>query len=62
MSYPFLGMGELFLTSVSTGVVTPDELRWVALNQFNFNKSEQAIALKLGQLVDSDQLALGQRF
>ena len=56
-----MGIGELFLTSLSTGIITQDELAWVAINQLNFSKCEHATALKLGELVDSGQLQLGSR-
>ena len=56
-----MGIGNLFLTSLSTGIITQDELGWVANNQLNFSRCEQTTALKLGQLVDSGQLQLGCR-
>ena len=56
-----MGIGSLFLTSISTGIITQDELGWVARNQLDFSKCEQATALKLGELVDSGQLQLGCR-
>ena len=56
-----MGIGKLFLTSISTGIITQDELGWVARNQLDFSKCEQATALKLGELVDSAQLQLGCR-
>ena len=57
-----MGIGQLFLTSILTGIISQDELEWVARNQLNFSRCEQATALKLGQLVDSGQLQLGCRF
>ena len=56
-----MGIGKLFLTSLSTGIITQDEMGWVANNQLNFSRYEQATALRLGQLVDSGQLQLGCR-
>jgi len=56
-----MGIGKLFLTSISSGVITPDELGWVARNQINFSRCELATALRLGQLIDSGQLQLGCR-
>ena len=56
-----MGIGKLFLTSISTGIITQDELGWVARNQLDFSECEQATALKLGELVDSGQLQLGCR-
>ena len=56
-----MGIGKLFLASISSGIVTQEELRWVAMNQLNFSKCEQATAVKLGRLVDSGQIQLGCR-
>ncbi len=56
-----MGIGQLFLTSLSTGIITQDELGWVTRNQLNFSRCEKATALKLGQLLDSGQLQLGCR-
>ena len=51
-----MGIGQLFLTSISTGIITQEELGWVAVNQLNFSRCEHTTALKLGQLIDSGQL------
>jgi len=56
-----MGIGKFFLASVSSGIVTQEELKWVAINQLNFSKCEQATALKLGYLLDSGQIQLGCR-
>ena len=56
-----MGIGALFLTSISTGIITQDELGWVTRNQLDFSRCEQATALKLGKLIDSGQLQLGCR-
>ena len=56
-----MGIGKLFLSSISTGIITQEEMGWVARNQLNFSRCEQATALRLGQLVDSGQLQLGLR-
>ena len=53
-----MGIGALFLTSISTGIITQDELGWVTRNQLDFSRCEQATALKLGELIDSGQLQL----
>ncbi len=56
-----MGIGTLFLSSISTGIITQDELGWITRNQLEFSRCEQATALKLGQLIDSGQLQLGCR-
>ena len=56
-----MGIGALFLTSISTGIITQEELGWITRNQLAFSRCELATALKLGQLIDSGQLQLGSR-
>ena len=56
-----MGIGALFLTSISTGIITQDELVWITRNQLDFSRCELATALKLDQLIDSGQLQLGSR-
>ena len=56
-----MGIGALFLTSISTGIITQEELGWVTRNQLDFSRCELATAFKLGQLIDSGQLQLGSR-
>ncbi len=53
-----MGIGKLFLTSISTGIITQEELGWVATNQLDFSRCEPVTALKLGQLIDSGQLEI----
>ena len=56
-----MGIGKLFLTSISSGIITQSELNWIVKNQLSFSRCEQATALKLGQLLDSGKLSLGCR-
>ena len=56
-----MGIGALFLTSISTGIITSDELEWVARNQTRFSRCELLTAFKLGYLVDSGKLNIGFR-
>ena len=56
-----MSIGALFLTTISTGIITQDELGWVARNQLSFTRCEQATAMRLAHLVDSGQLQLGCR-
>ena len=56
-----MGIGTLFLLSISTGIITQDELGWITRNQLEFSRCEQSTALKLGKLIDSGQLQLGCR-
>ena len=54
-------IGKLFLTSISSGIITQSELKWIARNQLTFSRCEQATALRLGHLLDSGELNLGCR-
>ena len=56
-----MNLGLLFLESISTGVITADEMTWVACNQREFSRVEQAIALKLGRLLDRGLIQIGCR-
>ena len=56
-----MGIGKLFLTSITSGIITLDELQWITNNQLTFSRCEQAAAIKLGDLLDSGQLNLGCR-
>ena len=56
-----MGIGKLFLTSISTGIITQDELGWIVSNQLNFSRPEKATALKLGRLLDGGLIHLGCR-
>ncbi|OON12748.1 MAG: hypothetical protein BTM30_02875 [Synechococcus lacustris str. Tous] len=54
-------LGEVFLESLSTGVITEQEIDWLAAQQNRFNRDEEATALKLGRLLDSGAINLGCR-
>ena len=54
-------VGELFLESLSTGVITEREVNWLTTNQTSFNRAEEATALRLGRLIDAGDINLGCR-
>ena len=56
-----MNLGFLFLESLSSGVITNDELDWIACNQRDFSRLEEATALKLGRLLDNGFIQLGCR-
>ncbi len=56
-----MGIGKLFLTSITSGIITLDELKWITNNQLTFSRCEKAAAIRLGYLLDSGQLSLGCR-
>ena len=60
-------LGELFLEAMSTGVITNGEMAWVTAHQDGFDRTEEAVALRLGrrglvlrQDVGADAGALGR--
>ena len=56
-----MNLGLLFLASISTGVITSDEMNWVTSNQAHFTRVEEATALKLGRLLDRGFIQIGSR-
>jgi hypothetical protein len=54
-------VGELFLESLATGVITPAELNWITVQQPRFSRVEEATALRLGRLLDQGSIQLGCR-
>jgi hypothetical protein len=54
-------LGEVFLKSVVTGVITEHEIAWVASQQGAFARHEEAAAVRLGRLIDQGQVNLGCR-
>ena len=56
-----MNLGILFLQSISTGVITSDEMIWVTSNQPHFSRVEEATALRLGRLLDQGLIQIGCR-
>ena len=56
-----MNLGLLFLESISTGIITSDEMNWVTSNQLHFSRVEEAAALKLGRLLDRGLIQIGCR-
>lgn len=56
-----MSVGTVFLEALSTGVIAPAELSWLAQHQGDFNRVEEATALRLGRLLDQGVIQLGCR-
>ena len=54
-------VGQIFLESLSSGVITPSELSWLTRQQTSFSRVEEATALRLGRLLDQGSIQLGCR-
>jgi hypothetical protein len=54
-------VGELYLESLTSGVITPSELTWLTHGQDRFSRLEEATALRLGRLLDQGDIQLGCR-
>jgi hypothetical protein len=54
-------VGEVFLESLNSGVITQGELDWVVSHQDDFGRAEVATALRLGRLMDEGAVNLGCR-
>tara|TARA_Y100001968_G_C19058458_1_gene572577 strand:+ start:148 stop:339 length:192 start_codon:yes stop_codon:yes gene_type:complete len=56
-----MNIGLVFLESVSTGIITREEMTWITSHQRNFSRIEEATALKLGRLLDRGIIQMGCR-
>ena len=56
-----MNLGELFLHSLSTGVITKEEMDWITANQREFSRLEEAMAIRLGRFLDSGIIQIGCR-
>jgi hypothetical protein len=54
-------LGELFLEAMSTGVITNGEMAWVTARQNQFSRTEEAVAQRLGRMIDEGTIQLGCR-
>ena len=54
-------LGELFLEAMSTGVITNGEMAWVTNRQDQFTRTEEAVAQRLGRLIEEGTIHLGCR-
>lgn len=56
-----MNLGELFLESLSSGVITNEEMDWVTTHQRDFSRLEEAMAIKLGRFLDRGMIHIGCR-
>lgn len=56
-----MSVGEVFLESVSTGVITAEEIAWITSGQTQFSRQEEAVVLRLGRLLDDGVIQIGCR-
>ena len=56
-----MNLGLLFLESITTGVITTEEMDWITNHQREFSRTEEATALRLGRLLDGGLIHLGCR-
>ena len=61
LEFRLMTLGELFLEAVSTGVITNGEMNWVTDHQNQFNRTEEAVAQRLGRMLDDGSIQLGCR-
>ena len=54
-------VGEVFLGSLNSGVITQSEMQWLVSHQDEFSRAEAAAALRLGRLLDEGVVNLGCR-
>ncbi len=56
-----MDIGTLFLKASFTGIITFSELDWITTQQLKFSRLEEAIALKLGRMIDIGIINIGCR-
>jgi hypothetical protein len=54
-------LGQLFLESLGTGVITQAEIDWLLAKSHQLDRQEQALAQRLGRLLDQGTIQLGCR-
>jgi hypothetical protein len=54
-------LGEVFLETMSTGIITQDEIDWLTTHQAGFSREEEAKALQIGRLLDEGRIQIGCR-
>ena len=54
-------LGEVFLETLSTGIITQEEIDWLTLQQGSFSREEEAKALQIGRLLDEGRIQIGCR-
>jgi len=54
-------LGEVFLESMTSGVITEWEIAGFASQQNSFARHEEALAIRLGRMLDERQINLGCR-
>ena len=56
-----MNLGTLFLNSLSSGLITIDEMDWITTHQPDFSRIEEALAMKLGRYLDRGTIQIGCR-
>jgi hypothetical protein len=56
-----MNLGEVYLESLSTGIITQQEIDWITVHQSMFSREEEAMALRIGRLLDEGTLQIGCR-
>ena len=54
-------LGQIFLEAIATGVITRREMAWVTERQGDFDRTESAVAVRLGRLIDEGAVQFGCR-
>ena len=54
-----MDIGNLFLKSNLTGIITFSELDWITTHQSKFTRLEESIAIKLGRMIDAGSINIG---
>jgi|GEM_PF-147757 len=61
LRYMAMTLGQLFLESLGSGVITEADIDWLLAQSGRLNRQEQAVAQRLGRLLDQGAIQLGCR-
>tara|TARA_Y100001968_G_scaffold333842_1_gene400071 strand:- start:4104 stop:4325 length:222 start_codon:yes stop_codon:yes gene_type:complete len=56
-----MNLGTVFLQSLSSGLITIDEMDWITTHQPDFSRVEEALAIKIGRYLDRGIIQIGCR-
>jgi hypothetical protein len=54
-------LGEVYLETMATGIITQEEIDWLTTHQGSFSRDEEAKALQIGRLLDEGSIQIGCR-
>ena len=56
-----MNLGLIFLKVITFRVITLSELNWITNNQSQFSRSDMALVIRIGRLMDSGNIEIDNR-